>query len=366
MNFPGLEPAWNAFHETLFRFGKIRPWTLDTCKGRVSKDAKVLVVASTALGDSILCTPLLQSLAAGLGPERVGFLVREPFRELYEDSKWIGSLFSVRGKFRGLRELRQRLKDENFTVALIANCTEPDLVPWLWWCGIRGYLRYPTRWSRWHEWFANVDQMRRPDSPEYATGHAIENNLAMAEALGIQATTHQLRIDLASAKAEDSDRRLVVIHPGASRSGKCWPLDNWGIVAEELKKQFNCKFAITGSGTEEMVMAGELAQKLPQPVENLAGKLTLKGVAQLQKSTALFVSGDTGPYHLAVAVGCPTVTLFAPRDRGSSIEACGPHLAPVEKHIAIQTSGFSRPISEIPTEPVLAAAREILSITRKQ
>jgi ADP-heptose:LPS heptosyltransferase len=361
VNFPGLEFGWNSFHEGLYRFGKIRPWTRDTCIGRIERDAKVLVVATTALGDSILCTPLLQSLAKELGPERVGFLVREPFRELYEKTPWIGSVFTVRGKFRGLRKLRKALRKENFTVALIANCTEPDLVPWLWWCGVRGYLRYPTRWSRWHEWFANKDQMRPPESPEYAIGHAIENNLAMASALGIQPSTRQLRIEIPKTAVPASGGSLVLIHPGASRAGKCWPLENWSALARQLHQEFNCAFGITGAGGEEGIMANRLAERLPANTTNYVGKLSLKGLAELQQRSALFLSGDTGPYHLAIAVGCPTVTLFAPRDRGSSIEACGPHLAPAEKHIAIQTSEFNRPIAEIAVEPVLSAARQILS-----
>jgi ADP-heptose:LPS heptosyltransferase len=74
----------------------------------------------------------------------------------------------------------------------------------------------------------------------------------------------------------------------------------------------------------------------------------------------LFLSGDTGPYHLAIAVGCPTVTLFAPRDRGSSAEACGPHQAPAEKHIVLQTAAFKTGVETIPVASVLDAAQLLL------
>lgn len=361
MNFPGLEPSWNWFYDARFRSGKIAPWDRETCGKQLREGAGVLVVASTALGDSLLCTPLLKTLADTIGAERLGFLVRTPFVELYRDVPWIGNLYTVDGKFRGLTRLKKALAGTPFRIALIANCTEPDLVPWLWHCGIRGFLRYRTRWSRWHEWFANQEEMRPPTSPEYATGHAVENNLAMAEALGIKPTTRRLLLSKA-AEGPIRSPRLIIIHPGASRTGKCWPLDNWAAVAREIKQRVDCQFAITGSGHAEVEMAAALDKLLPPPVRNLAGKLPLSQLADLQRSAALFLSSDTGPYHLAVAVGCPTVTLFAPRDRGSSIEACGPHLAPAECHVALQTEGFQRKVSEIPVDAVLAAARRILEI----
>jgi ADP-heptose:LPS heptosyltransferase len=349
MNFPGLELA----------AGVIRPWDMETCRKALEKEAKVLVCSTTALGDSILCTPLLKTLSDQLGRDRVGFVVKEGFADLYEGSSFVGHLFTIRGKFRGHRPLKAALRKKNFQVAMIANCTEPDFVPLLWWSGVRGFLRYRTRWSRWHKWFANPGMMRRPESPEYATGHAIENNLAMAEAVGIEATTRHLHLELGEAGIRENPP-LVMIHPGASRREKCWPLERWGAVAKELSKRFGCRFMVTG-GRGEWDLAEELTRQLPEGTSNLAGKLSLRALGEQQGRADLFLSGDTGPYHLAVAVGCPTVTLFAPRDRGSSVEACGPHLAPGHKHVAIQTEGFNQPIENIPLEPVMQAAIEVMA-----
>lgn len=362
MNFPGLELAWNSFHGGLTALGAIRPWTMPQVRQSLGEGGKVLVVASTALGDSLLCTPLLQTLAHHLGRERVGFVVRSFFAELYEDTPWIGEVIPASGKFRGLGAIRSRAAKSGYKIALIANCTEPDFVPWLWWCGARGFLRYRTRWSRWANWFANPEMMRKPADPDYATGHAIENNLAMAEAMGLAPTTRHLRIHL-PAKPAPAWPPLVLIHPGASRAGKCWPLENWAHVAGKLGDEFACQFGITG-GPSERGIAAELAKMIRIPCQNFAGKLGLRELAQKQRSAALFLSGDTGPYHLAVAAGCPTVTLFAPRDRGSSVEACGPHLAPPEAHRALQTPRFNEPITSIPVEAVLAEARQIMGADR--
>jgi ADP-heptose:LPS heptosyltransferase len=99
---------------------------------------------------------------------------------------------------------------------------------------------------------------------------------------------------------------------------------------------------------------------MPSGSENWAGEFGLRELARRQRGAALFLSGDTGPYHLAAAVGCPTVTLFAPRDRGSSIEACGPYGVDERFHAALQTAAFNDPIESIPLDTVLQKSMEVL------
>jgi ADP-heptose:LPS heptosyltransferase len=154
-----------------------------------------------------------------------------------------------------------------------------------------------------------------------------------------------------------------MIHPGASRPNKRWPAERWASVVNRLHGAEDCRidrFVLSGSQAERELCAA-IAWQSSAPAENLAGQLELPALASLQREAALFLSGDTGPYHLAVAVGCPTVTLFAAADRGSSIEACGPHLADPARHRAIATPAIGDPITAIPVEPVAAAAREILA-----
>ncbi len=361
MNFPGLDSGWRSYHSLLHGVGWIKPWDLAKCKEAVQKGEKILVVANTALGDSILCTPLLKSLSDALGADRVGFLVRDSYVALYQGVPWIGKVFGVKGKYRGFRKLQAQLENQGYKIALVANSTEPDLIPWLWWSGLRGFLRYRNRWSSWANWFANQHQMLSPDSSHYATEHAIDNNLAMMETLGIPISTHQLiyaHADL-EVKLPTFAPRYLVVHPGASRPEKRWPLENWSRIIKALRAEFNIECIITGN-RQEIELASELKHQLGSDVTNLAGQLSLPELARLLRSASLFMSGDTGPYHLAVAVGCPTVTLFAPRDRGSSAEACGPHHVDLTKHVVCQTKRFHDPIMMIDMESVGLAAYDIL------
>jgi ADP-heptose:LPS heptosyltransferase len=385
MNFPGLDPAWSGVHDALRGLGVIRPWTLPETRAALDRGEKVLVVASTALGDSILTTPLIETLSQRLGRDRVSLLVKAPYADLYKSDPRLRRVFSVRGKYRwsNLRREMQQLgkkvdiyggttsrssaarqelgppgKPEPHRIALLSNLTEPDLIPWLWYCGVRGFLRYRTRWTCYPRWIANADMLRQPGAPDYATGHAIENNLAMAGALGLEPVTHCLSLPHLQTGAGSRERRIL-IHPGASRDIKKWPVENWARLADALADKFDCAIAITGDD-REAALANEVTAMMKSPVQVLAGKLSLAGLARAQSRALAFLSGDTGPYHLAVAVGCPTVTLFAPTDRGSSMEACGPHRADPHFHRALQTANPGDSISTISYERVLIEASAVV------
>lgn len=352
MNFPGLDPVWTYGHHAKHALRLMRTWSLPEARAAAEQDEKILVVATTALGDSLLTLPLVETLSERLGRDRVSLLVKAPYAGLYENDPRLHRVYSVRGKFRflGLQEI---LEDDPHRVALIANMTEPDLVPFLWHCGVRGFLRYRTRWTRFPRWMANSNMLRQPGQPDYATGHAIENNLAMGKALGIEATTR--RLSLPHLKSKDARENLLLIHPGASIESKRWAVENWARLADFMAEKYGCRVALTGDRNEAS-LAMQIAAAMKTKPENLAGKLSLTELAQTQARATAFFSGDTGPYHLAVSVDCPTVTLFAPKDRGSSMEACGPHQAPANLHRAIQTLKLGDPIHTIVLEQVKAVA----------
>jgi ADP-heptose:LPS heptosyltransferase len=357
MNFPGLDPLWSGAHHAGRALGLIRPWSLEEAHAALAGGEKVLVVATTALGDSLLTTPLVSTLAQHVGPERISLLVKAPYADLYKGDPRLHRIFTVRGKYRW-DGLRGQLRADPHRIALLANFTEPDLVPALWHGGVRGFLRYRSRWTRYPRWMANASMLRRPGAPDYATGHAIENNLAMAEALGFSPSTHWLGLPHLE-QMPGRRKRLVLIHPGASRAIKRWPTQNWARLADAIAEQFQVEVALTGDRSEQP-LAAEIASSMKSPVLNRAGELSLRALATAQAGAVAVISGDTGPYHLALAVGCPTVTLFAPTDRGSSVEACGPHQADPAWHRAISTAVIDDSIITIPFERVLAEAVDVV------
>ena len=365
MNFPGLDPAYTFAHHAGHALRLIKTWSLSETRAALDAGEKVLVVATTALGDSILTLPLIETLSAQLGSGRVSLLVKTPYVELYQPDSRLHRVFSVRGKYRW-GALREKLDADPHRIALLANMTEPDLVPFLWRRGVHGFLRYRTRDTRYPRWMANASMLRRRNAPDYATGHAIENNLAMAAALGMEPTTQ--RLSLPHLRADPPAREnFVLIHPGASREIKRWPVENWARLADALAGKYKCAIALTGDRGEHS-LAAHIAATMKTPGQVLAGKWSLTELAQNQARALAFLSGDTGPYHLALAVDCPTVTLFAPTDRGSSVEACGPHQAPATFHRTLQTARLGDSIHTISVDQVMAEAVAVIdaAITREK
>jgi ADP-heptose:LPS heptosyltransferase len=128
-------------------------------------------------------------------------------------------------------------------------------------------------------------------------------------------------------------------------------MEDWARLADALAAKFSCTIALTGDRTE-VALAAEIAATMKSPAQVLAGKLSLTDLAKTQARSLAFISGDTGPYHLAVAVGCPTMTLFAPTDPGSSVEACGPHQANPIFHRVLQTAKLGDPITTLSFEQI--------------
>jgi ADP-heptose:LPS heptosyltransferase len=106
---------------------------------------------------------------------------------------------------------------------------------------------------------------------------------------------------------------LVGIHPSGGRRVKQWPVDRWREVARSLQQDHGATVLLTGSAVDETLCA-ELARGLPVPAVNIAGRLDVRQTLAVIQRLALFLSPDTGPMHLACAVGTPTVSVFGPSD----------------------------------------------------
>lgn len=100
---------------------------------------------------------------------------------------------------------------------------------------------------------------------------------------------------------------LVAVHPGSGGRGKCWPLPSFLKLARELRAQGAGVFSLCGPVERHMV--DTLRAHVPSLIPG-----DLRGLAGLLRHADLFVGNDSGPGHIAAAVGAPTLTLFGPSD----------------------------------------------------
>lgn len=366
MKIPGRD-TWTLYSNLITEKWGLKKNVRDQLQIRQMASESILVVACTALGDAILCTPLLRKLRGQFPDSRIGFLVKKPFINLFENHGHRVQVHSYTKKYADTAQTITSLTSSGgYQVALLCNANDPDVVPLLHHAGTRAFLRRPTRDSAYRHWMANSGELRRPGDPDYATGHAIIQNLKMAEWLGaanVSASDYPTEVfptyedrRFVSEKIQE-DKKWIGIHPGASREFKRWPVGHFRDLISRLREQGFC-FVITGS-SDERPLAAKIAQDQPEDVVNLCGELTLRQLAAATQRFACFVSGDTGPYHLAMSIGCLTVTWFAPSDKGSDIASVGP-LFHQDRHLALRPDGYSRPMSTIPVEAVLEKINSLI------
>jgi ADP-heptose:LPS heptosyltransferase len=101
---------------------------------------------------------------------------------------------------------------------------------------------------------------------------------------------------------------LVAMHPGVGDTWRQWPPENFAAVGDALAGTCACVL-LTGSGFEEPITR-EVAEKMSAPAVDLSGKLSIGGLAALLSRCQVVVSNDSGPLHIAGAVGAATVGIY--------------------------------------------------------
>jgi ADP-heptose:LPS heptosyltransferase len=168
---------------------------------------------------------------------------------------------------------------------------------------------------------------------------------------------------------------LVMLHPGSGGSAWNWPTEKYGQLGRELAKTRKAKILVTGSPKE---------QALINQVRSLAGKgalsldleFPLRIFAALLSNADLFVSGSTGPMHLAAALGAPTLSFFPPL-RPMSPLRWGPlgnvHAVLTPAGLGISRmanfgpgSAFARCMDRITVDDALRAADTVLKIKKRK
>jgi 3-deoxy-D-manno-octulosonic-acid transferase/heptosyltransferase-1 len=167
--------------------------------------------------------------------------------------------------------------------------------------------------------------LKEPPVPVDYDQHAIERYLKVAAYLGCDTGRFSGKIPVSGEdkkKAEKiisyagGDKKIIAINPMAKWPTKLWEADKFSELALRLEKELDCRVIFTGSGQDGPVI-DEMIKMMKQPDNetgpvNLAGRTSLKELAYLYSRCSLLVCTDTGPMHIAAAMGCRVVALFGP------------------------------------------------------
>lgn len=198
------------------------------------------------------------------------------------------------------------------------------------------------------------------------TVHVVHKNLALLEAVGVSDRRVRFPVNIPRTEAVQSvtvrfaAAGYVLINPGAAWPNKRWPPERFGAIAAALRHEHGLpSIVLWGPGEERL--AAQVVDASAGAAE-LAPPTTIVDIVGLARSARLMVSGDTGPLHIAGAVGTPIVALFGPTypERNGPWASKDVVISRVGQCVCLyerQCKRASRCIDDIPVEEVAAAIR---------
>ncbi|HEX5474468.1 MAG TPA: glycosyltransferase family 9 protein [Vicinamibacterales bacterium] len=273
----------------------------------------ILVVRLGALGDVVHAIPAVAALRRAFPSARIDWLVEARHRPMVDlvtaiDSSVVVSRPTLAGWSQAVAALRAVRYDTALDLqgllksALLARASGASRV---------------VGFSIWHL----REKSARPfysDAQPVEGGHVISKNLRLLRAVGVETQTIEFPIAPVDSDALErlrerlGGRGFVLINPGAAWPNKRWLPERFGALAAFLRDVRGLvPVVLWGPGEETLadrIVAESSGAAMPAP------PTTIPDIVALARAAALVVSGDTGPLHIATAVGTPTVSLFGPTD----------------------------------------------------
>ncbi|MEN6450833.1 MAG: glycosyltransferase family 9 protein [Thermoguttaceae bacterium] len=281
------------------------------------RSPRILIVRLSAIGDAIQTMPVACALRERFPDAFLAWAVESRAGALLEGHAALDELISLpRGWLKSPSEvwrLRRRLRQLRFDVAIdVQSLTKSAIVAWL--SGAPRRIGFGNPGGReLSKWFN-----RERVDPKAV--HVVDRYLELLRPLGIESPTVQFRAperEQAGRTAEAMIRRagleggFAIINPGAGWPSKLWPTDRYAEVARHLGRRWQLPTSVVWAGEAERALAERIATLGGQCVQ-IAPPTKLPELAALSRRARLFLGADTGPLHLAAAVGTPCVGLYGP------------------------------------------------------
>ncbi|MDD5449863.1 MAG: lipopolysaccharide heptosyltransferase II [Candidatus Omnitrophica bacterium] len=287
---------------------------------------KILLVNVNWLGDVLFSTPLIRAIRQRFPGAHIACVIVPRVRAILELNPNINEIiiYDEDGAHKGpLGKLRfiLDLRSKKFGTALILHrsLTRALLV---FLAGIPKRIGYRTKKRS----FLLTSAIDLPGEEL----HRVDWFLKLGEALAITRPARDYeffiskkdreaaRAFLAKEGVKDFDV-LIALNPGGNWDPKRWPAENFAKLADSLVEKIDAKFIITGA-KKDLALADNIASMMKQRPVIACGRFTLKESAAILERANLVIANDSGPMHMAVAVGAKTVALFGP----TSPEITGP------------------------------------------
>jgi heptosyltransferase-2 len=276
---------------------------------------RVCLIKPSALGDIVQTLPVATMLRQRWPDVHLSWVVNRSLAGILENQPDLNEVIAFdRGK-RGLGQvtsiisLARRLRRERFDLVIdLQGLFRSGVMTLATGAGRRVGFSNAREGARW----TYTDRVEIPtrDLP------ALEKYRRVAAALGCEGEPPAARFGVSEAHRNWALEQLarlprpwLAIVPGAQWETKRWPVAHFVETARRAQREFSCGVVLLG-GPGECELCESIASQLSGPAVNLAEKTNLLQLAAVCQAADVILSGDTGPMHLAAAVGTPVVSLF--------------------------------------------------------
>jgi heptosyltransferase-1 len=277
---------------------------------------RYLVVRLTALGDILHTLPAVAALRAAHKNAQIDWVVERKWAPVLEGSAAISEVIPFdRASIFGAIACVRRLRKKNYACAIDFQGLYKSSALALF-SGAPRRIGFERAWAR--EPGAALLYTERV-AP--AGRHVTELNYSLAEKAGASRPSkpeYPLRVPAGGAAsvrarlAERGIREYIVVAPGGSWRAKCWPADRYGVFCREFERLHGVR-AIVIHGPGEESLAEEVC-RAAQSATLIVMKTTIEELMGLLAHARCVVAADSGPLHLAAALGTPVVGLYGPTD----------------------------------------------------
>ncbi len=285
---------------------------------------KILIVKLSSIGDVIHTLPVISAIKKSLPNAKISWIVEKKCAEILRNNEFLHQLIEIDThtlrKTKSLTEFtrqRKMLREETYDIAL-------DFQGLLKSAAIAKLTKSKRRFG-----FAKA-ALREPasrfllsekiDVPKNL--HIIRKNLTLAEkALKLKPTLEDFSFPIfTEAKHEleavqiidQSGENFAILNPAGGWVTKLWNVEKFGELADKIYAEKGLISVVSFAANEEVLADKVIAASKTKKI--IKAKLSLKGFYELAKRAKIYVGGDTGPTHLAVAAKCPIVGIFGPTE----------------------------------------------------
>lgn len=288
----------------------------------------ILFVKLSSIGDIVHTLPALAVVRRAFPGGRLGWIVEKSSAEILRGNPMIDELVEIDTRtVRGPKIIEEIVLETGSQIKQLRRVRSDIALDFQ---GLlKSALTAKLTGSPRRVGFAKPD-LREPASRFLLTGtvevpsriHVIRKNLALvAGALSVPVPEGGFEFPIATDESHRNEAEEIagraggpfaIINPAGGWVTKLWPADRFGALADRLAADFGLVPVLTtGPGDDDLAEAVRAASRSGRIV---AAKPSLKGFYETARRAAVYVGGDTGPTHLAVAAGCPVVGIFGPTE----------------------------------------------------